>query len=1179
MKCPRCQTENPEGARFCNECGHRLEEVAEAGKSVPAFKGERKHVTVLFSDLSGYTTMSERLDPEELKEVMGRIFGEIAQVIDKYEGFIEKFVGDAVMALFGVPKAHEDDPVRAIRAAREIHDLIEAMSPKLEERIGQPLTMHTGINTGLVVTGEVDLKKGTHGVSGDTINLASRLSTLARPGSILLTKTTYKRVSQYFEFEPLGKIKVKGKEKPLEIYELKEKIDRLRLSLGRVIYSELVGRDNELNKLNLQVMKAINGEGSIVNIIGDPGIGKSRLISELKKKDEIKKVTILEGRSLAIGKNLSFHPIIDILKSWASIREDDNEAESIEKLEKVIKSIYPQEVEEVFPFIATLMGMKLTGRHAQRVKGIEGEALEKLILKSIRELIVKAAELRPIVFILENVHWSDLTTIEFLESLLRLATEHRILFINVFRPNYKETSDRVLETIRERYDNYNTEIYLEPLDKYQSELLTNNLMRVRVFPSAIREQIIMRTEGNPFFIEEVIRSFIDEGIVVLEDGNFRVTNKIASVIIPETIQDVLMARIDKLDKETKDLLKIASVIGRHFFYRILAGVAKDIEDIDSKLEYLKEAQLIREGKRMGEIEYLFKHGLTQEATYESILLNKRKELHLKVADAIESVFQDRLHNFYGILAYHYSNGENLEKAEEYLIKAGEEALKSSASSEAINYYQDALTLYLTKYGDAADSDKLVMFEKNIALAFFYKGQYVNALEYFDRVLNRLGERSSKNKIIIIFQLISDLLNLIKNLYLPSKKARKIPGIKTNEFFDLHYKRSVLLVYVDNKRCFIEYLRALTMLNKFDITKIENGAGIWLSTSGLFSWTGISFKISKKILDYTKDVNDKNDIKDLLYYNLFELLYNFFTGNWREIKEYDENLVELNLRIGASWHLLTYIAFHGFTRIDQGAFKEAEIIISKLSKIWQDYENENAKDYMYVLKTRLLMKSRKLYDAQIETDSWISFLDQTERELSLFDNLGLKAIIQIYLEDIDGARESLLQGKELVLKHERIPPYFLSNYLVGQFLLDLYLLEQAIISDHKLDISKYRKKAYQSGKNALKNAKKYAPNRTEILRLLGLYYWLTSSQKKAIRWWKTSIEKGEGLGARVELSRTYMEVGKRLLEEKSRFHELNGIKAEDYLEMAQILFEEMDLQWDLDKLDKIIAYSRPSSIAI
>jgi class 3 adenylate cyclase len=1179
MHCPQCQSENPEGAKFCTECGHRLAEAPQTGTVVPAFEGERKQVTVLFSDLSGYTALTGRLNPEEVKEVMGRIFGEIAQVVTKYEGFIEKFVGDAVLALFGIPKAHEDDPVRAVRAAREIHELIEAMSPNLEEKIGQALTMHTGINTGLVVTGEVDVTKGTHGVSGDTINLASRLSARARPGSILLTKTTYKRVSHSFAFEPLGKMTVKGKERPFEVYELTGTIHTPQLGVGRVIYSELVGRDKELNRLSLQLLKAINGEGSIVTVIGEAGIGKSRLVAELKKNDAMNKVALLEGRALAIGKNLSFHPIIDVFRSWAAIREDDREAASIEKLERTIRSVYPQGVDEVFPFIATLMGMKLTGKHAQRLQGIEGEALEKGILKSIRELIVKAAELRPLVFILENIHWADMTTIEFLESLLRLAAEHRILFITICRPNFKETSDRLLQTIREKYRPIHTEIHLEPLNKHQSETLTNNLMKVKVFPSAIREQIIARTEGNPLFIEEVVLSFIDEGIVELENGDLKLTDRIESAIIPDTIQDVLMARIDMLDEETKEVLKVASVIGRAFFYKTIAEVARPIKGLDNKLEHLKEVQLIRQRESMGEIEYLFKHGLTQEVAYESILLNKRKEIHLKVAGSIESIFQERLHNFYGILAYHYSKGENLEKAEEYLVKAGEEALKSSASSEAINYYQEGLNLYLTKYGDAADPDKLAMFEKNIALSLFNKGQYADALQYFDRVLERLGERRSKNQIIIASKLVFDILSLIKNLYLPSKKPKKAPSIKDNEFFDLHYKRSVLLVYLDNRRCFIEYLRALRRLKKFDIGQIENGAGIWLSTSGLFAWTGISFKLSNKILGYMKDVINTSNIRDVFYCNLFELLYNSFTGNWREINHYDEELVDLNLRSGEAWHALTYIAFHGFIKIEQGAFEEVELLIDKLSEIWKDYENENAKGYQYQAEVKYLMKSRQLSDAKIRVDKALAFNTKAEREMPALYDLGLKAIIQILLKNMSGARESLLRAKELVLKQERVIPDYISSYLMGQFLFDLCLLEEAILAHDKSTISKYRRQASRSGKQALKNAAKYALDRTETLRLLGLYHWLTGRQGKALEWWHTSIEEGQRLGARVELARTYMEVGKRLLEENSRFRELNEVKAEEYLEKARTLFEAMDLQWDLDELDKIEAYSRPSSIAL
>jgi tetratricopeptide (TPR) repeat protein len=489
------------------------------------------------------------------------------------------------------------------------------------------------------------------------------------------------------------------------------------------------------------------------------------------------------------------------------------------------------------------------------------------------------------------------------------------------------------------------------------------------------------------------------------------------------------------------------------------------------------------------------------------------------------------------------------------------------------------SLPITKYGDAADSDKLAMFEKNIALAFFNKGQYANALEYFDRVLKRLGERSSKNQIIIAYRLISDFLNLIKNLYLPSKKATKIASKNDNEIFDLCYKRATLLVYVDPKRCFIEYLRALTMLNKFDITKIENRAQIWLSASGLFSSTGISFKISKKILVYAKGIIKKNDIKDLLYYNLFELLQNFYTGNWHEIKEYDENLVDLNLGIGASWHLLTYIVFHCFKTIDQGVFKETEIIISKLSEIWEDYENEDAREYQCSLRIKLLMKSRKLNDAQIEADAGISFQRETGRELATLYYFGFKSIIQVLLNDIDGAKESLLQAKELISEKGAVAPLYIGTYLMGQFLYDLYLLEESILSDDNSKISEYRKKAHQSGRKALKNSGKHACDKIETFKLMGFYYWLIGRQDNAVNWWDESIKEGERLGERVELARTYMEIGKRLLEEKSRFHELNGIKAEDYLEKARTLFEEMDLQWDLDELDKIIAYSLPSSIAI
>ncbi len=304
-------------------------------------------------------------------------------------------------------------------------------------------------------------------------------------------------------------------------------------------------------------------------------------------------------------------------------------------------------MEEIFPFVATMMGFELEGKYAERVKGIKGQALEKLILKNLREFLAYSASLKPIVFVIEDLHWADITSIEFLELLYRLAETENILFINVFRPNYKETGERILKTIEKNYPEIKSKIHLEALtDNYGGELI-NNLLKTEGLSSNIVNLISKRSGGNPFFIEEVVRSFIDDGIIETRNNKFYVTEKINSVIIPQTINEVIMGRIDRLDEETKSLLKKASVIGRNFFYKIIVEVAENIEDLDDRFAYLKDIQLIKEQKRMDEVEYLFKHALAHETVYDSLLITKRKELHIKTANAFEKIFADNLSKFYG----------------------------------------------------------------------------------------------------------------------------------------------------------------------------------------------------------------------------------------------------------------------------------------------------------------------------------------------------------------------------------------------------------------------------------------------------------------------------------------------------------------------------------------------------
>lgn len=1222
MQCPKCQFENRAGVKFCIECGSGLdvrcsnchhanlseskfceecgfslsqtsanaseilsfdEKLEKIKKYIPTgltekilsrrdkIEGERKQVTVMFCDLEDFTGLSEKLGPEESYAIMNQLYEILIHQVQVYEGTVNEMTGDGILALFGAPNALEDAPQRALRSALSIHREISKFNDQKKQKF--PIKMRIGLNTGPVVVGTLgnDLRVEFKAV-GDTVNLASRMESIAEPGTTFVTRNTFQLAEGLFEFEAIGKKRVKGKKVLIPVYKLlgdKGDIYRPRLGSERMIFSRMVGRGELLNRLELQVMKAVNGTGSIVNIIGEAGIGKSRLLAELKKREVMNRVVFLEGRAISIGRNLSFYPIIDLLKLWARIREDDDKNVAFSKLESAVRDLYPEKVGEIFPFVATLMGMKLAGVYAERIKGIEGEALEKLIFNNMRALIIRATELSPMVIVLEDMHWADTSTIEFMEFLFQLVETHRVIFINVFRPDHLETGDRITASIKKSLSRYYVELQIEPLDGKMSQELIRNMLDIGELKHAVMGQIVQRAGGNPFFIEEVVRSFIDENVVVLKNGKFEVTEKIEETVIPHRIIDVLMARIDRLEEETRSLIKIAAVIGRNFFYRIIKVVANSVEDIDSKLVNLKDLQLVMERQRMEEIEYFFKHALVQEVVYESILHKTRKEVHLKVAHAFEKTFNKRLHEFYGILAYHYSRAEDPDKTEEYLIKAGEEALRSSASSEALTYYQQGLTLYRRKYGDAAEPEKLATFEKNIALALFNKGQLENAAEYFDKVLGRWGAGSPKNNAIVALKVMYDLLGVILNLYFPSKKTRKVPTPRENEIFDLKFKKAVSLVHLDPVNCFIEFIGTLNKVIKFDTTKVKNGIAIWMSGSGLFSWSGMSFKLSKKMLDYNKDIFDKLGVKEVLYYDLYELLHQSYVGDWLSVKRFDEDIVEKNLKIGEFWHVSTYLLFHGHISIGQGEFEKTKMFISKLEEITKNYANENGSEYRHTLKIKLLLQFGKLQDALREAEEGISFLTQSGRETGIIFYLGFKAVIQIRLKDFEGAESSLGQTKEIAAKTIRILPNYISSSLLGQFQLDLHLLERAIAGDNKSDISQYSKKTYLSGRRAIKNSKKYAFDRVELLRLMGLFYWLKGKQKKAIGFWKNGIKEAEFLGARVECARIYNEIGRRCREMKSKNLKLNAIDPDEYLDRARILFKEMGLQQDLDKLAEII----------
>jgi len=711
--CPQCGFENLPADKFCGECGQRLGEAV-IEKVVQPIEGERKQVTVLFSDLSGFTAMTEKLDPEEVKEIMGRIFGEIAQVVTKYEGVIEKFIGDAVMAIFGVPKVHEDDAVRAIRTAKEIHEIVEAISTQFEDRVGTRLSMHTGINTGLVVTGQVDQDAGTTGVLGDTINLGSRLGGLAMSGEILVGPVTYQLTEGHFIFERLEPTQVKGKAEAVQVYRLlspKEKPLTLHRTLG--LRADLIGRKAELAQLQDSVQRLRQSKGTIFSICGDAGTGKTRLLEEFKATLDLNEIQWLEGHAYAYSQNIPYFPLIDLLNRTWQIEEGDPPEMVREKVEFRIERLIGRKG-DVVPYIGSLYSLSY-----HEIEGVSPEFWRSSLLKAVQAILSALTQSGPTVICLEDIHWADPSSLDLLRSILS-EFSHPVLFICAYRLPFSLFTSHQLGAIGKSYQ----EIKLQDLSVSDTQDMMESLLKSKTIPQELRKFIQEKVEGNPFYLEEVINSLIELGTLIRDNGSWRLSRPIGESDISPTVQGVISARLDRLEKEMKRILQEASVIGRVFLYEILNKITELKERLDHHLHRLEQFDLIRIRSFQPELEYVFKHALTQEVVYSGLLKKERQAVHERIGLVMEQLFHERLSEFYETLAFHYKRGQSLHKAVDYLMKSGEKSLKRYAVEESHQYYQEAFDLLKNKPAMTDEENRLLIdLLIKWAYVFYYRGDF------------------------------------------------------------------------------------------------------------------------------------------------------------------------------------------------------------------------------------------------------------------------------------------------------------------------------------------------------------------------------------------------------------------------------------------------------------------------
>jgi class 3 adenylate cyclase/tetratricopeptide (TPR) repeat protein len=721
MKCPKCQHENPPTAKFCEECAERLtigcsncgSQVSATAKFCPecahplmpvageprfaapkdytprhlaerilaakaTLEGERKQVTVLFADITGATELIADRDPEEAQKLIDPVLERVIEAVHHYEGTVNRVMGDGIMALFGAPLAHEDHAMRACHAALRMQETVKRYAENLQRSHGRSVTIRVGLNSGEIVVCDIGNDLHTHyTVVGQTVHLAARMEQMAKPGSVLATADTLRLAEGYVGVNPLGPVAVKGLANLVEVYEVTEAGPaRNRLQAGaRRGLTRFVGRDAELEQLRRALLLAAAGHGQVVAIVGEAGVGKSRLLYEFTHSHHLLSWRVIETASASYGKGMSYLPVIDLLKSYFAILDRDGPRTVREKLSA-------QDFVEEGSLPALLSLLNVPADDAQWDK-LDPPQRRRRTLEALKRLLLRESHRQPLLVVFEDLQWIDSETQALLDVLVESLPAARLLLLVNYRPEYQH---------RWGSRTYYTRLRLDPLPSETAEQLLGALIGPDASLAPLKDTLIARTEGNPFFLEESVRSLVETGALLGERGAYRLARPQPTIQVPATVQAVIAARIDRLCAADKALLQTASVLGKDVPLGLLQAIAEVAEDeLHAAIGRLQAAEFLYAFGFLPDIDYTFKHALTHEVAYGSLLQDRRRALHVRIVETIERTYPDRLVEHVDRLAHHAFLGEDWAKAVTYLQQAGAKAFAHSVHREAVRCFEEALT--------------------------------------------------------------------------------------------------------------------------------------------------------------------------------------------------------------------------------------------------------------------------------------------------------------------------------------------------------------------------------------------------------------------------------------------------------------------------------------------------------
>jgi class 3 adenylate cyclase/tetratricopeptide (TPR) repeat protein len=701
LSCANCRTELPPSAKFCLECGERVTPGAAIVSSSTspeaytpkhlaeriltakaALEGERKQVTILFADVKGSMELLADRDPEEARKILDPVLAHMMGAVHRYEGTVNQVMGDGIMALFGAPIAHEDHAVRACYAALQMQDSVKRYAEEAWRAHGVAVQIRVGLNSGEVVVRAIrnDLHMDYTAV-GETTHLAARMEQAARPGTVLIAPATLALVEGFVAVKSLGPVPVKGRGEPVEVYELSgigPARTRLQAAARRGL-TRFVGRNAEIEVLRRSLEHAGAGHGQAVAIVGEAGVGKSRLVWEFTQSPRTHGWLVLETGSVSYGRTTPYLPVIELLKTYLSIQERDGQREIRERVAGKLVTLD----RTLEPLVTPLLALLDVPVDNVAWGALDPPQRRQRILEAVKRVLLRESQVRPLLLLFEDLHWIDSESQALLDGLVESLPTARVLLLVSYRPEYQHAWGS---------KTYYTQRRIDPFPAESAEELLAGLLGQDGSLEPLRRVLIERTEGNPFFLEETVQTLVETKVLVGNPGAYRMTKEQDVWPIPATAQAILAARIDRLPAEDKRLLQAASVIGKHVPFTLLQAIADAPEErLRGALTHLQTGEFLYETSVFPDLEYTFKHALTHEVAYGSVLQDRRRALHARIVEALEALYPDRLTEQVERLAHHAFRGEVWEKAVTYLRQAGVKALAHSAYREAVTFFEQALT--------------------------------------------------------------------------------------------------------------------------------------------------------------------------------------------------------------------------------------------------------------------------------------------------------------------------------------------------------------------------------------------------------------------------------------------------------------------------------------------------------